>query len=57
MSDPIERLADRLEDLDGEPVTTHPGVLDEVHRGLVGELERLAGLVSGERAGSAGRTE
>ena len=56
MTDPIERLAHRLESLDGQPVSAHPGVLDEVHRGLVGELERLAGVVSGEHPGSAART-
>lgn len=49
MSDHIEGLSLQIELLDSEPVRTHPDVLDEVHRGLVGELERLAGVVSGER--------
>ena len=55
MTDPIEHLAQRLRGLDAEPVHAHPGALDEVHRGLIGELERLAGVVSGDaRSGGAG---
>ncbi len=49
MSDHIEQLTQRLASLDAEPVTTHPGVLDEVHRLLIGELDRLAGVVAGDR--------
>ncbi len=49
MSDVTEQLTTRLQALDAEPVTAHPGVLDDVHRSLVGELERLAGVVAGER--------
>ena len=56
MSDFIERLAHRLDELDREPVAVHPAVLDEVHRGLVGELDRLAGVVSGDHRGSAQRS-
>ena len=48
MSDHVEQLAQRLQALDGEPLGRHPDVLDEVHRGLVGELERLAGAVAGD---------
>jgi len=47
VSDRIQQLAQRVADLDGAPVTTHPGVLDDVHRGLVSELDRLAGDVAG----------
>ena len=48
MTDRVEQLAQRLSALESEPVTSHPRVLDEVHRGLVGELERLAGVVAGD---------
>jgi hypothetical protein len=44
----LSALASRLEALGGQPVGGHPAVLDEVHRALVGELERLANVVSGE---------
>ena len=56
MTDAVAQLAQRIEALDGQPVTAHPGVLDEVHRGLVGELERLAGAVAGDAAGAGSRT-
>ena len=52
MTDAIEQLAQRLAALEGEPVVTHPGVLDEVHRRLIGELDRLADSVSGESRSS-----
>ena len=56
MSDPIDQLTQRLAALDSEPVATHPGVLDEVHRRLISELDRLADSVAGEpRAGSDSR--
>ena len=48
MTERVQQLASRLSSLDAQPVTAHPGVLDEVHRGLVGELERLAGVVAGD---------
>jgi hypothetical protein len=51
-ADELDRLGHRLAALDEHPVSAHPGVLDEVHRALVGELERLAGVVSGESRGS-----
>jgi hypothetical protein len=47
-SDELNALGQRLAGLDEDPIGAHPGVLDEVHRALVGELERLAGVVSGE---------
>jgi hypothetical protein len=54
-SDELTALGQRLAGLDNDPIGTHPAVLDEVHRALVGELERLAGVVSGEaRAGRPG---
>ena len=52
MTDAIEQLAQRLAALDDAPVGTHPGVLDDVHRRLVGELDRLANSVSGESRSS-----
>lgn len=43
MSEPdLEHLRTELAGLASAPVTLHPGVLDEVHRALVGELDRLA---------------
>lgn len=48
MSDAVEQLAERLRALDGQPVSSHVAVLDEVHRGLVGELDRLAGTITGD---------
>ena len=50
MTDRIDHLVGQLEALDAQPVTAHPQVLDELHRGLVGELERLAGVVAGDGA-------
>ena len=56
MSDPIDLLTQRLGALDTAAVETHPGVLDEVHRSLVAELDHLAESVAGEsRTGSADR--
>jgi hypothetical protein len=49
VTEPLAALAGRVSDLDAEPVATHPAVLEDVHRGLVSELEALAG------AGSAAR--
>ena len=56
MTDRIADLSERVRALEAEPVSTHPGVLDEVHRGLLGELERLAGIVAGDsrRTGGSG---
>lgn len=42
--DRLAELAGRLAALDAEPVAEHPQVLEEVHRGLVGELDALAGV-------------
>jgi len=53
VSDRIDHLVGQLEALAAEPVSAHPLVLDEVHRGLVGELDRLAGVVAGDGAGSS----
>ena len=53
MTDDLNHLVTRLEQLDTEPVASHPGVLDELHRGLVGELDRLAGVVAGDGPGQA----
>jgi hypothetical protein len=44
----LDHLVTRLQQLEDEPVGNHPGVLDELHRGLVGELDRLAGVVAGD---------
>lgn len=44
--DRLRSLATRLERLEAEPVAGHPDVLEEVHRGLVAELEALAGVGS-----------
>ena len=46
--DEVSALSQRLDGLGDDPIGSHPSVLDEVHRALVGELERLAGVVSGE---------
>lgn len=48
MTDAAEHLAERLRALDGQPVSSHVVVLDEVHQGLVGELDRLAGAITGD---------
>jgi hypothetical protein len=57
MTENLDHLVARLHQLDAEPVANHPGVLDELHRGLVGELDRLAGVVAGDGAGqSSGST-
>jgi hypothetical protein len=47
--DALSTLVHRVADLDGAPVATHPQVLEEVHRGLVAELEALAGAGTGTR--------
>ena len=47
-SDEVSALSERLDALGDDPIGSHPSVLDEVHRALVGELERLAGIVRGE---------
>jgi hypothetical protein len=39
--DPLERLRARLAQLDDLPVAEHAAVLEEVHDGLVAELEAL----------------
>ena len=54
MTDPVEELAGRLRALDDEPVQVHPAALDEVHRGLVAELDRLAGAVAGDARTASG---
>lgn len=55
-TDELIALGHRLAALDDTPVGTHPAVLDEVHRALIGELDRLADVVNGEsRAARAGR--
>ena len=51
MSDRLRDVADRLAELEAAPVTSHPEVLDAVHRALVDELDRLAGVVAGDGAG------
>jgi hypothetical protein len=48
VSEDVDRLGQRLRALDGEPLAAHPGALDAVHRGLVAELDHLAGAVAGE---------
>ena len=56
-TDDLSFLSQRLDGLGDDPIGSHPAVLDEVHRALVGELERLAGVVSGEaRARRPGRS-
>jgi hypothetical protein len=52
MSDRLADLAARLAELDEQPVRSHPDVLDELHRALVGELDALGRLtVSESRSG------
>lgn len=41
-ADRLPALAARLSELDGHPVDTHPDVLEDLHRELVGELDGLA---------------
>jgi hypothetical protein len=41
--DALHALAARLRGVDDEPLGAHADVLEEVHRGLVAELEALAG--------------
>ena len=53
MTENLDHLVARLQQLDAEPVANHPGVLDELHRGLVGELDRLAGAVAGDGTGQS----
>ncbi len=48
MSDALDGLVSRLRAVDEEPVAGHPQLLEDIHRGLVTELEALAG------AGSSG---
>lgn len=50
MSDRLTALGDRVAALDHAPVAEHPEVLEEVHRGLVAELDALAGAGSATRA-------
>lgn len=40
--DRLQGLRARLAELDQAPLTAHPDVLDEVHRGLVSALDDLA---------------
>lgn len=40
-ADLLEELAAKVAELDKAPVSTHPEVLDRLHRALVGELESL----------------
>lgn len=40
--DRLSALRARLAALDDSPLGAHPELLDEVHRGLVAELDRLA---------------
>jgi hypothetical protein len=47
--DALAGLVSRVAALDDEPVGGHPQVLEEVHRGLVAELEALAGAGTGAR--------
>ncbi len=42
----LRRLEERLGELGERPVAEHADVLDEVHRALVAELDRLAGAGS-----------
>jgi hypothetical protein len=48
-ADALVGLSARVAALDDAPVTEHPQVLEEVHRGLVAELEALAGAGTGAR--------
>jgi hypothetical protein len=51
VSDRLTGLTERLSALEGAPVAAHPQVLEEIHRGLVAELDALAGAgASGPRA-------
>jgi hypothetical protein len=43
VTDRLSDLSERLAALDGAPVAAHPQVLEEIHRGLVAELDALAG--------------
>lgn len=47
----------RLAELDERPVAEHPGVLDELQRTLVEELDNLAIARAAEGAGAAAAAE
>lgn len=49
MSDHLAELVARVTALHDAPVAEHPQVLEEVHRGLVSQLEALAGAGTGTR--------
>lgn len=41
--DPVPELAGRVRALDQQPLDEHPDVLEQVHREIVAELDRLGG--------------
>jgi hypothetical protein len=43
VTDRLAGINERLSALEGAPIAAHPEVLEEVHRGLVAELDALAG--------------
>lgn len=56
MTDPddrLDRLRQQLAELDDAPLSTHPEVLEQTHRALVEELERLEDLDDASEPGTA----
>lgn len=60
MTDPddrLDRLRQQLAELDDAPLSTHPEVLEQTHRALVEELERLEDLDDASESGTASSPE
>lgn len=52
--DRLELLRQQLAELDDAPLSAHPDVLEQTHRALVEELERLEDLDDTSEPGTAG---
>lgn len=60
MTDPDDRLdhlRQQLAELDDAPLSAHPEVLEQTHRALVEELERLEDLDDAAEPGTAGASD
>lgn len=51
--DPLDLLRQQLAELDDAPLSAHPDVLEQTHRALVEELERLENLDDASEPGTA----
>lgn len=52
--DRLDMLRQQLAELDDAPLSAHPDVLEQTHRALVEELERLEELDDDSEPGTAG---